>query len=220
LILAVAFAAAGCGAVGRVTEGDPSNGKALFVSKCGSCHVLGDAKSQGVIGPNLDDAFESGKRQGFAEQTIRDVVRGQIAYPEQPMPANLVSGGDADAVAVYVAKCAAVPDCGVQATQAAPPPATGGGSSGGGKAGGGDSSKLAQGRAIFVGSAGCGGCHTLKDAGTSGNVGPNLDQAQPSKALAVTRVTNGKAPMPAFKGQLTPAQIDAVATYVASVSGK
>ncbi len=216
--------AAGCGAVGRVTDGDPSNGKALFSAQpspsqpsCASCHTLADAKAQGQIGPNLDDAFESDKRQGFAEQTIRDVVRGQIAYPEQPMPSNLYRGQEARDVAVYVAKCAAVPDCGVQASQAAPPPTTTGG--GGGKsAGGGGSSKLARGKAIFTGSAGCGGCHTLKDAGTSGTIGPNLDKAKPSKALALARVTNGKAPMPAFKGRLSTAQIDAVATYVSSVT--
>jgi mono/diheme cytochrome c family protein len=204
-----------------VTEGDASNGKALFVSKCGSCHTLGDAKSQGAIGPNLDDAFESDKRQGFKEQTIRDVVRGQIAYPVEPMPANLVRGDDADAVAVYVAKCAAVSDCGVRATQAAAPEASGGDTTTAASGGGGTSgSALAQGKAIFTGAAGCGGCHTLKDAGTSGNVGPNLDEAKPSKALAVTRVTHGKAPMPAFKGQLSASQIAAVATYVSSVAGK
>ena len=174
-----------------------------------------------MIGPNLDDAFESDKKQGFKEQTIRDVVRGQIAYPEQPMPAKLVEGSDADAVAVYVAKCAAVPDCGVQATQAAPPaasPTTSTATGSGKTAGGAGGALLAQGKAIFVGASGCGGCHTLKDAGTKGNVGPNLDQAKPSKALAVTRVTNGKAPMPAFKGQLSAAQIEAVATYVSSVT--
>ena len=46
---------------------------------------------------------------------MADVVRGQIAYPEAPMPANLVEGSDADDVAVYVAKCAANPACGVTA---------------------------------------------------------------------------------------------------------
>ena len=66
----------------------------------------------------------------------------------------------------------------------------------------------------------CGSCHTLKDAGSSGTVGPNLDDAKPPKALVVTRVTNGKAPMPSFKGQLSADQIDAVATYVSTVAGQ
>jgi mono/diheme cytochrome c family protein len=69
------------------------------------------------------------------------------------------------------------------------------------------------GKQVF-GSAGCGGCHTLSDAGTSGNVGPNLDDAKPDLDLVVDRVTNGKGEMPSFKGQLTPFQIKSVAAYV------
>ena len=69
-----------------MTSGDTSKGKQLFIEKCASCHTLADAKSQGTIGPNLDDAFSSDKAQGFSEQTMADVVRGQIAYadPEGP----------------------------------------------------------------------------------------------------------------------------------------
>jgi cytochrome c oxidase subunit 2 len=37
------------------------------------------------------------------------------------------------------------------------------------------SSLIAAGKAIFSGSAGCGGCHTLAAAGATGTVGPNLD---------------------------------------------
>ena len=66
----------------------------------------------------------------------------------------------------------------------------------------------------------CGSCHTLKDAGTSGNVGPNLDQAKPPFALVVERVTNGRSPMPSFKGTLSEQQIRDVAAYVSSVAGK
>lgn len=65
----------------------------------------------------------------------------------------------------------------------------------------------------------CGSCHTLKDAGSSGTVGPNLDDAKPSFDLVVERVANGKSPMPAFKGQLTDQQIADVAEYVSSVAG-
>ena len=123
------LAVSGCGAVGRDTTGDPSHGKQLFLSAsspsnptCGSCHTLANARSQGTVGPNLDDAFASDKAQGFSEQTIADVIRGQIAYPEQPMPANLYRGQDANDVASYVAKCAAEPACGVTASK--PPPAS------------------------------------------------------------------------------------------------
>jgi mono/diheme cytochrome c family protein len=63
-------------------------------------------------------------------------------------------------------------------------------------------------------SAGCSGCHTLKAAGASGTVGPNLDEAKPDHALVVDRVTNGKGVMPSFKGQLSEQQIQDVAAYV------
>ena len=38
--------------------------------------------------------------------------------------------------------------------------------------------------------------------------------------LAVDRVTHGSGAMPPFKGQLSDAQIEAVAEYVSSVAGK
>jgi cytochrome c6 len=67
--------------------------------------------------------------------------------------------------------------------------------------------------------AGCGGCHTLADAGASGTVGPNLDAAMPPAELVVERVTNGMGVMPSFQDQLTPQQIQDVAAYVSSVAG-
>jgi cytochrome c oxidase subunit 1 len=78
---------------------------------------------------------------------------------------------------------------------------------------------VAPGKRVFA-SAGCGSCHTLKDAGTSGAVGPNLDRARPTLALITDRVTHGKGGMPSFAGQLSVAQIKAVATYVSSVAGR
>jgi len=77
----------------------------------------------------------------------------------------------------------------------------------------------AAGKAIFTGTAGCGGCHTLSDAGTSGAVGPNLDALKPSFDKVVTQVTNGGRVMPPFKGTLTEQQIQDVAAYVSSVAG-
>ena len=74
------------------------------------------------------------------------------------------------------------------------------------------------GKAVFA-SAGCASCHTLADAGTTGTVGPNLDDASPSYDKVVERVTNGKAPMPPFAGTLTEQQIQDVAAYVSSVTG-
>jgi mono/diheme cytochrome c family protein len=91
--------------------------------------------------------------------------------------------------------------------------ASAGGSSKNGSSASSDAAKRLPGAKVFA-SAGCAGCHTLKDAGATGNVGPNLDQAKPPLDLIVDRVTNGKAPMPAFAGQLTPQQIQDVAAYV------
>ena len=68
-------------------------------------------------------------------------------------------------------------------------------------------------------SGGCGACHTLSAAGTNGTVGPNLDDAQPSYELAVTRITKGQGGMPAFEGQLEPQQIADVAQYVVESTG-
>jgi mono/diheme cytochrome c family protein len=76
----------------------------------------------------------------------------------------------------------------------------------------------AAGKEVFA-SAGCGSCHTLADAGATGSVGPNLDDAKPSYDLVVDRVTNGQAAMPSFKGQLDETQIQDVAAYVSSVAG-
>ena len=82
-----------------------------------------------------------------------------------------------------------------------------------GTTGGGGEGDPAAGEAVFA-SAGCGGCHTLEAAGSSGNVGPNLDEAKPSYDLVVERVTNGQGVMPSFKGQLDEQQIKDVAAYV------
>ncbi len=75
------------------------------------------------------------------------------------------------------------------------------------------------GKEVFLGTAGCGSCHTLADAGTSGTIGPNLDDAQPSEELVVDRVTNGQGAMPPFEGTLTTQQIADVAAYVSQTAG-
>lgn len=209
----VAAAACGGGTGGLSSGGDTVRGEALFKEKCGSCHTLAAAGTAGVIGPNLDDAFAADRAQGFEESSIQQVVAGQIRYPLEgrindegqyvtstgspAMPADLVTGDDVDAVAAYVAMVAGVPG----AAPSPPPP--------GGQA---------DGKSIFA--TNCGGCHTLADAGTTGTVGPNLDQARPPTALVVDRVTNGKGAMPPFKGTLTAAEIQAVADYVSGAAGK
>jgi mono/diheme cytochrome c family protein len=74
------------------------------------------------------------------------------------------------------------------------------------------------GSAVFA-SAGCGGCHTLKAAGSSGTTGPNLDQLKPSAAAVAAIVRSGAGVMPSFSGRLSGAEIQAVAKYVSSSAG-
>jgi cytochrome c553 len=90
-----------------------------------------------------------------------------------------------------------------------------GGTAGEPEGAGGDA---AAGKEVFE-SAGCASCHTLADAGASGTVGPNLDEAKPPATLVVERVTNGAGVMPPFKDQLSEKQIADVAAYVSSVAG-
>jgi mono/diheme cytochrome c family protein len=85
----------------------------------------------------------------------------------------------------------------------------------GGEPTGGD---VAAGEGVFA-SAGCGGCHTLEAAGTTGTVGPNLDEVMPSVDQAVTVVTSGRGAMPAFEGQLSEEEIRNVAAFVAESAG-
>jgi mono/diheme cytochrome c family protein len=86
-------------------------------------------------------------------------------------------------------------------------------------AGGAAEGDPAKGKDVYV-SAGCTTCHTLSDAGSTGTIGPNLDEAMPDAALVVDRVTNGAGAMPSFKDRLSEQEIADVAAYVSSVAGQ
>jgi mono/diheme cytochrome c family protein len=214
--LSLALLGGGCGTGGLTEGGSESQGQQLFAQRCGTCHTLRAAGTQGTIGPNLDDAFAQAREDGVPDSTIREVVRRQIEFPVPadvsvavpPMPADLVTGEDAESVALYVSSVAANPDAPVAAPPPPPPPAGGGGGGGG----------AAAGEEIF--SSNCASCHTLAAAGASGTIGPNLDEAKPSVDLAVDRVTNGQGVMPSFKGRLTEEQIQTVASFVAENAGQ
>jgi glucose dehydrogenase len=66
----------------------------------------------------------------------------------------------------------------------------------------------------------CASCHTLAAAGSTGTVGPNLDQLKPTQAIVAKQVTNGGGGMPAFGSSLSKSQIASVALFVSSVAGK
>ena len=69
-------------------------------------------------------------------------------------------------------------------------------------------------KALFV--SNCGSCHTLRAAGTTGQVGPNLDQVSLPPDQVAIQIRQGGGAMPAFGGRLSAAQIQAIAAFVAS----
>ena len=88
-----------------------------------------------------------------------------------------------------------------------------------GEGGGGGATASAEGKQIF--SQSCGTCHTLGDAGTSGAVGPNLDDLAPDRARVQSAIENGGAGSGAMPANIVTGQeAEAVAEYVSSVAGK
>jgi cbb3-type cytochrome c oxidase subunit III len=212
--LVVAAVAVPLGACGR-EEPDLTNGKALFVQKCGSCHQLGRAGTQGQTGPSLDAAFNAALQDGFNRETVEGIVKDQIANVRMnsAMPANLVTGADATDVAAYVAYATSRSgeDTGALATAGL--------------------EGATSGKQIFV-AAGCGSCHAFSDAGTNGNVGPSLDelasaagdrgQGSPEEyvqesildpdAFTVEGFQSGV--MPSYEGRLSKKQVQALSEYL------
>jgi uncharacterized cupredoxin-like copper-binding protein len=98
------------------------NGKTLFVEKCSACHALARADAKGTTGPNLDEAWQQANKDGLGRSTYEGIVHRQILHPNKnpsvdpatgkevaAMPANVVTGEDAQDVAAYVASAAANP---------------------------------------------------------------------------------------------------------------
>lgn len=81
-------------------------GKQVFVQKCGSCHTLNRAGTTGVTGPNLDEAFQQARKDGFGESTFAGLVEGQIHNPARSAQTDPKTGKglsampDADALDV------------------------------------------------------------------------------------------------------------------------
>ena len=107
---ATVLAVAGCGGE---SPADPVRGKELFTQKCGACHILQNANTKGVQGPNLDLAFKQSIADGLGRSTIAGVVRDQIDLPSgNQMPADLYKGQDARDVGAYVASAIGKPAAG------------------------------------------------------------------------------------------------------------
>lgn len=79
--------------------------------------------------------------------------------------------------------------------------------------------KYDKGKTIFLEQGNCAACHTLLDAGSDANIGPNLNEIRPDIMRVIVAVTNGIGVMPAYQGELSPEEIEAVAYYV-SVSSE
>ena len=144
-------------------------GKQQFVAKCGACHTLAHAGTAGTVGPDLDEAFRASLQEGAGRNTIKGVVEHQVEYPDPhgAMPANLASGQNLTDISAYVSRVAALPgtDSGLLAEATKP---TGPGIA--------TTPLLKEGKEVFTGASGCGSCHTLADAASSGTVGPDLNK--------------------------------------------
>jgi mono/diheme cytochrome c family protein len=115
-VLAMAVLASGCGSntgVASPSDVDLSNGQKKFQVTCGGCHTLAAAGSKGTIGPNLDAAYQQPADEGFDRTSFEALVRQQIELgatnSQPPMPAELLTGQDAQDVAAYVAAAACNP---------------------------------------------------------------------------------------------------------------
>ena len=70
------------------------------------------------------------------------------------------------------------------------------------------------GKTIFLEQGNCAACHSLADAKSNGEIGPNLNQIKPDIARVISAVTNGIGVMPPYEGVLSMQEIKAVAHYV------
>jgi cytochrome c6 len=84
-----------------------------------------------------------------------------------------------------------------------------------------DAAQLALGRKLFTQAAvpACALCHTLKDAGSEGAVGPVLDEIRPDATRVAAALRNGVGQMPSYRETLSEEQIAALARYVSKASG-
>jgi mono/diheme cytochrome c family protein len=242
-IVAAALTAVACGSEDISVKSNDSaqvkHGAVLFAERCSGCHTFDVAGAQGGATAVHDRERPDGPNFNVRRETTDSVLYAirNGGFSGAIMPENIVVGKDAADVAAFVTKYAGGSRQGNDITPQSQPAGGGQDTTGGQQTttstqqttstpeanttstgGGGTQQASAQGKQLFT--QNCAGCHTLGDANATGNVGPNLDDLKPDQATVDRQVTNGGGGMPAFKGQLSDAEIQAVSQYVSSVAGK
>lgn len=197
----------------------------LLIAGC----TTGDAESGTALasGERIASGQPGGVRQGasFASPSQQYIPRagpysatGASAWvPSAPPPAFVASGAPPpadppapDPIAAAISRPAAPaaseaarPEATVPDAPAAPDPAV-----------------RTPGLALFN-NASCGTCHAFADAGAAGAIGPSLDRnPRLSKARAIDVISHGQGAMPSFAGQLSDAEITALADYLVAFARK
>ena len=75
-------------------------------------------------------------------------------------------------------------------------------------------SMFEMGKDVFLNKANCAACHTLAEAGSNSQIGPNLNQIKPNMKRVMSVVKNGIGIMPPLEELLSSQEIEAVAHYV------
>jgi mono/diheme cytochrome c family protein len=232
VVVAAGLGATACGSEGiSLKQGASANvkrGATLFSERCAGCHTFDAAGTQGGATRIHDRERTDGPNFNVRKETTDSVLYAirNGGFSGAIMPENIVVGRDAADVAAFVSQYAGREQKPTVSPPAQPAPAqtTTTQTTTTPEAGttsapqGGAQQASAQGKSLFT--KNCAGCHTLKDANATGQVGPNLDQLKPDEARVERQVTNGGAQMPSFKSILKGPEIKAVAQYVSSVAGK
>jgi mono/diheme cytochrome c family protein len=254
-IMATGLGAAACGSEGIDLPQNESatvkKGAVLFAERCQGCHSLDVAGAQGGATAVHDRERTDGPNFNVRRESVDSVLYAirNGGFSGAIMPENIAVGGDARAIAAFVAKYAGGPRQGNDITPESQP-----------AAGGGDTSAQqttstpqettstpqettstpqettstpqettstpaaggedAAAQGKQIFTTNCAGCHTLGDANASGRVGPNLDGVKPDEQTVQQKVEAGGGGMPSFRGQLQDDEISAVAQYVSSVAGQ
>jgi mono/diheme cytochrome c family protein len=173
-----------------------------------------------VRGPGQSEPGGKTEQQIFDEQVARASGKAVVMF-----------GGLGILAALVMSTIALVNSTGGSSTTVTVPAAAAAGQT----AGGGQSPQLtgdALGAQVFVsgnsavGAIGCGSCHTMKAAGTSGTIGPNLDKELASDPPSATResiVEPNKEIVPGYSANVMPTnygtaltkqELDALVNYV------